>query len=85
MREVFYTTWDERQALVAAAEALGEVMLHDEFRTEGKVLTFGDPPPELIIVPSPREIRLRELRGELKADTITPAGIRELLRLERNL
>ena len=85
MREVFYTTWDERQALVATAEALGEVMLHDEFRAEGKVLTFGDRPPEPVIVPTARELRLKELRVELGADRITLAGIREILRLERNL
>ena len=48
-RTATYNTRQERQSLIAAAEATGEVMLHDEVRNGVKTLVFGTeedlPPP----------------------------------------
>lgn len=53
--KVFYTTNEERQALIDAAEARKETMLHDDFEVgpngENR-LTFGDV-PEPVISPRP--------------------------------
>lgn len=40
-RSETYDTREERQAAIAAAEAAGEVMLHDELRGDVKTLVFG--------------------------------------------
>ena len=46
MRQVNYTTWDERQKLCAEALAAGEQMYHDDHLADGtKRLTFDAPQP----------------------------------------
>ena len=85
MAEFFYTTGSERQTLITERENLGETMLSDDFNVDPRGenrLTFGIIPDP---VPTPDEVRLTELHGRLKAQTMTLPEIIEMLKLERGL
>lgn len=90
MREVLYTTKQQRTDALDEAKTLNEVLLHDDFDVgpsgENR-LTFI---PYIEPVPSPDELRQEELRGKLAGTKTNPNAMtlnemKEMLRLERGL
>ena len=82
--KLYYITADERARFIAASEAKGLTMLHDDFNVgpSGEhCLTFA----AVVATVNPKTARLKVLLSKVADDTATLAELRELIRLERNL
>ena len=86
MRIEFYVSKTNRDILKNMAHTIGESVVHDDFinilgnPTNGNTgrLTFDIIPDP---IPTVNELRSRELKRKLEADTITERELREFLNL----